>query len=231
MSPWCVLFVAVGLLLAPGAWAARTPFQIRCEDEIGKTVSLLTTQSGGYTVDTHLSYKTLTQMKGAGTSTYVLGLTQTESRVEIGLGGLILQDAASSYECMAPRVTVNLFYVPVVIYIGSEFAPGSCPYQAILKHELRHLKAYMDHLPIVASRVRVALAKRFQAKPLYAFSGTARAALESELDDAWMAYIKAEMGKVELQQAAIDSPEEYARLGKCCHGEILSILAPPRRNR
>ena len=33
------------------------------------------------------------------------------------------------------------------------------------------------------------------------------------------------MRKVEVLQAAIDSPQEYARLGKACKGEIQNILA------
>ena len=33
------------------------------------------------------------------------------------------------------------------------------------------------------------------------------------------------MRKVEILQAAIDSPQEYARLGKACKGEIQNILA------
>ena len=224
------LLLATALAL-PACAAARTPFQIRCEDDIGKTVAMLTARDGGYTIDGTLSYRALTQMKGqAAANTYVLGLTRTESRVEIGLAGPLLQDPASGYECVAPHITVKLSYVPAVIYIGREFAPGGCPYDAILKHELRHLKAYLDHLPKVEMLVRAALAKRFEARPLYAPSGTARSALEHEIDSGWLPYIKAEMVKVELLQAAIDSPEEYARLGKSCHGEIQTILAPPRRS-
>ena len=225
------LLLAFGLLFSGNAWAARTAFQIRCEDDIGKTVTMLTAQQGGYTIDGALSYRALTRMRGESRpNTYVLGLTRTESRVEIGLAGPLLQDAASGYECVAPQISVKLFYVPVVIYISSEFPPGGCPYQAILRHELRHLKAYMDHLPKVETLARAALARRFEAKPLYAPSGTARLALEHEINTGWLPYIKAEMGKVEAQQAAIDSPEEYARLARSCNGEIRNTIAPGRRS-
>ncbi|MES2742755.1 MAG: hypothetical protein V4754_17660 [Pseudomonadota bacterium] len=208
-----------------GAQAARTPFQIRCEDEISKTVSVLTTQENGYRLDTHLSYKALTTMKGpAGPNSYVLGLTQTESRVLVSLDGPMLEDAASGYECVAPRITVKLYYVPVVIYVGSEFAPGSCAYDQVLAHELRHMQTYMAHLPKVEKLVRAALAKRFGNAPLYAPRGTARAALASEINTGWLPYIKAEMAKVEAQQAAIDSAQEYARLSNACQGQIQTIL-------
>jgi hypothetical protein len=45
-----------------------------------------------------------------------------------------------------------------------------------------------------------------------------------------MPYIKREMAKVEVLQAAIDTPQEYARLGKVCGGEVQSLLRPKRRN-
>lgn len=210
----------------------RTPFQIRCEDDIGKTVSVLTAQQNGYSIDTHLSYTALTAMKGgARANTYVLGLTRTESRIGMSLGGKLLQDSVSGYECVAPQIAVKLYYVPVVIYIGKEFPAGTCAYNEILTHELRHLKAYMDHLPKVEQLVRAALDKRFEAKPLYAPKGSANAALSSEINTGWLPYIKAEMAKVEVQQAAIDSPQEYARLAKACNGEIQNILNKTRRAR
>ncbi|WP_035827824.1 membrane protein [Janthinobacterium sp. RA13] len=220
---------AIFLLLASASLgahgAARTPFQVRCEDTISKTVSVLTAQQNGYSIDTHLPYKALTVMKGmARANTWVLGLTKTDSRVAIALAGPMLQDPASGYECVAPQITVSLTYAPVVLYIGREFAPGTCAYDEILAHELRHMKTYMEHLPRVEKTVRASLAKRFEARPLYAPSGTAKAALAREIDTGWLPYVKAEMRKVEALQAAIDSPQEYARLGKACKGEIQNIL-------
>ncbi len=218
------------LLLVSGGALARTPFQIRCEDELTKTVSVLNTRQNGYSVDTHLSYQALTAMKGmARPNTYVLGLTRTESKVAIGLDGPMLQDPVSGYECVAPQISVQLFYAPVVIYIGREFPPGSCAYDEVMAHEQRHLKAYMDHLPKVEVLVRAALARRFEARPLYAPRGTARAALAQEVHAGWLPYINAEMAKVEAAQAAIDSPQEYAGLGKACDGEIARIVSASRR--
>jgi hypothetical protein len=225
-----LLFLAQAMLLSGSAHAARTPFQVRCEDDIGKTVSLLSARENGYGLNHDLSYQALTKMKPPGrANAVVLGLTKTQSRVEIKLAGAVLQDAVSGYECVAPQITVRLFYDPVVIYVGREFPVGSCSYQQILAHELRHLKVYLDHLPVVEAAVRAALAHRFEAKPLYAPSGTARSALEHEVNSGWLPYIRAEMAKVELQQEAIDSAQEYARLGASCQGEINRILGPRQR--
>jgi hypothetical protein len=211
---------------------ARTAFQIRCEDDISKTVSVLTAQQNGYSIDNHIGYRSLSMMKPSGrANTFVLGLTKTESRVAIGLNGPMLHDPVSGYDCVAPQISVKLYYVPIVIYVGKEFPKGTCGYEEILAHELRHMRAYMDSLPRVEQTVRAALIKRFGDKPLYAPGGTANAALSNEIDNGWLPYIKAEMAKVETVQAAIDSPQEYARLGKACNGEIQNILrgAAPKK--
>jgi hypothetical protein len=224
--PFSILLSLLFLPL-PGSAAARTPFQARCEDDLGKTVSLLMARQSGYSLNHDRSYKVLTQMKPPGrANAMVLGLTKTESRIEIKLAGAILQDPPSGYECVAPQITVRLFYDPVVIYVGREFPAGSCSYAQILAHELRHMKVYLDHLPVVEKAVRAALANRFEGRPLYAPSGTARSALEHEINSGWLPYIRAEMAKVELQQAQIDSAQEYARLGASCNGEINTILGP-----
>jgi hypothetical protein len=230
LSWLCLLF---GLLGAPGAWAAgRTPFQARCEDAINKSVSVLSAEQNGYSVDNHLSYRALTVMKGAaGRNSYVLGLTKTESRVAIASDGAMLSDPLTGYECVAPQVTVKLSYAPVLIYVGSEFPPGSCGYHEILAHEFRHMKAYMDHLPRVEQTVRAALARRYGGKPLYAPGGTAREALAREIDTGWLPYIKAEMARVETVQATIDSPAEYMRLSRACNGEIQAVLNRGRGRR
>jgi hypothetical protein len=231
MKPWRLLLLAA--LLATGSARAveRTPFQVRCEDTISKTVSVLSARQNGYSVNTQLSYKALSRMKGGvlPPNGYVLGLTKTESRVQIGLDGPMLQDPASGYECVAPQIKVELTYAPVRVYVGNEFPPGTCGYEVILAHEMRHMQTYMDQLPKVEKVVRDALARRFEGKPLYAPSGTARSALAHEIDSGWMPFIKAEMNKVELLQAQIDSPAEYARLSKACNGEIQTILKKTHR--
>ena len=216
----------------PAAAQARTPFQAQCEDTIGETISVLSSRQQGYRIDTTRSYFDLTRLKGdVRRGSWVLGLTHTEARVSIKVGGRMLLDKASGHECVAPRIDVNLFYAPIVIYVSREFPPGSCSYREVLAHEMRHLKTYQDFLPEAEAVVRARLAARFAGKPLYAPIGQARSLLQREVDRSWMPYIKREMSRVEALQAAIDTPQEYARLGKVCAGEVQSLLRQASRSR
>lgn len=185
----------------------------------------LSVSDAGWSVDNSQPVHALTLMKGASAGP-VLGLTRATSRIALGLDGRLLQAVGSGRECILPRVRVQLSYQPIVIYIGSEFAPGSCPYEAILAHEMRHLKAYLQHLPKVETSLRDALEARFGTAALVAPAGQARALLAAEMDKRWMPYIKNSMAEVEAQQAAIDSPQEYLRLSKVCQGEVQFLLRP-----
>lgn len=224
--------LALAVCCAPGLAAGRTPFQARCEDSIGESVSVLTSRQNGYRLDNTYSFHGLSRMKGErAPGSYVLGLTRAESRVSIVVKGRMLSDPASGYECIAPRLEVNLYYLPIVVYVGREFAPGSCAYREILAHEMRHLAVYKDFLPRAEKVVGAALARRFEGKPLYAPAGQARNLLQREIDSGWMPFIRKEMSKVEKLQAAIDTPQEYARLGKVCAGEVQSLIRPAKRKK
>jgi hypothetical protein len=233
MMPRAAIVICTGLLAScdMACAAERTPFQIRCEDTIAKTVSVLSSKQNGYTINNQLPYRAITAKAGnMDNRMATLGLTVTRGQYSASLGGPILQDPASGYECIAPQVDVKLNYSPVLIYVGSEFAPGTCSYKALLEHEQRHLQAYMENLARVEKVVREALNKRFEGKPLYAPSGTAMSALEHEVNGTWFPFIRDEFEKGKARQDAIDTPEEYARLGKTCDGEIAEILLKRQKN-
>ena len=227
--PLALVLLCWATVMQAAQAAARTEFQARCEDSIGETLSVLTGTQNGFRIDNTVGFRSLTVMKGrARPGQVVLGLTRTESHVSISVGGRLLIDPASGYECIAPRIEVKLYYPPIVVYVSREFAPHTCSYQEVLAHEMRHLNTYLGYLPQAEARVRTALQKRFEDKPLYARTGKAQGLLQREIDRGWMPYIKSEMGKVEALQAAIDSPQEYARLGKVCGGEVQSLIRPTR---
>jgi hypothetical protein len=235
---------ALCMLMAAGDAAADSAFQARCEavqlrpeGGAGRTGISVEAHDSGYRVDNSLSYRALTRLKQpAPEGGFVLGLTRAESRVAISVEGSILDDPETGQECLLPQVRISLSYLPIVVYIGREFAPGTCAYREILAHEMRHLKAYVDYLPKVENKVRDTLARRVEARPAHARRlvlaprGQALARVRQELDGLWMPFIKAEMARAGALQAGIDSPDEYARLGKLCQGEVQSLIRSTRRS-
>jgi hypothetical protein len=226
------LATALALLLAAPGACARGVFQARCEEAAARAMPSFSSRDSGWRIDNSLSYRTLTEMKRPRVSYgYVLGLTRTESHVTVKVDGSMLEDPESGRECVVPHIDVTLYYQPIVLYIGREFEPDSCAYREILAHEMRHLKSYLDYLPIVEDRVRVKLGGRYRGRPIYAQAGQARVLLQREIDANWLPYIRGEMARIERMQAAIDSPREYARLSKVCQGEVQSLIGSTRHTR
>jgi hypothetical protein len=235
-APLPAVSLALLLWTAASQAAARTPFEARCEaGQLGldtgsrPTGVQIDSSDHGYRVDNSLSWRTLTRIKRESAGGAVLGLTRAESHVAISVEGAIVASPDTAEECLLPQIGVRLSYPTIVVYVGSEFAPGTCAYREILAHEMRHLKAYVDYLPKVESRVRETLGRRFDAHPVYAARGQSLARVQAELDGRWMPFIKHEMGKAKALQVAIDSPGEYARLSKLCQGEVQSLIGSTRR--
>jgi hypothetical protein len=226
------LLFLVCLLCANGAQAGPGLFALLCENTLDRTTATMSARSNGFTIDNTKSYRALREMQtGAPSDAEVLGMTVAKSRIEFDQSGRTLTNWFSGQECMAPRITVNLYYIPIVIYISREFSPGSCVYDEILAHEMRHLNAYLEHLPKVEATVRKSLTNRFDSKPLFARSGQLRVALQREINDGWLPYIKRELVTVEKQQDQIDTPQEYARLSRVCAGEVQSLIGPAQQTR
>lgn len=223
------LLLAVLAVASGSALAQRSVFQALCEDKMERWAPVVTARTNGYTIDRSLSYRQLGAMRGASAgNAFVLGLTAVKASSEIYHESAVMRNPLTRYECLSPRVTVQLSYQPVTIYISREFAPGSCAYQEILAHEMRHLNTYFDELPTVERVVRAAVNKRFSARPTYAPEGQAKAALDRELRDVWVPYLTGELTRVEAKQQAIDTPEEYLRLSRVCAGDVQSLLRSAR---
>jgi hypothetical protein len=238
LAPLLSGLMAMAMAMAMASPAAAAAVQDRCESwQPGSHASQRTdvtvdVHDNGYRIDNSLPYRTLTRMKRAGANGgVVLGLTRAESRVAVSVEGTIIGDPETGTECLRPLVNVSLSYEPIVIYVGREFEPGSCAYREILAHEMRHLKAYVDYLPKVESRVLDRMAQRFDGRPVVAPRGQALHRVQQELDRTWMPFLKRQMATAKARQAAIDSPKEYARLGKVCRGEVQSLIGSTRRSR
>ncbi len=221
------LLFALALLWGDSAWAARSLFQARCEDARAETVDSARPQQASYVIDNTQSYRALSALKGnAPANAYVLGLTHVHPRFEIGHRGPVIRDLLMRSECIMPNIDVVLAYRPIVVYIGSEFVPGTCAYQEVLAHEMRHVNAYLGQLPKVESRVRAQMQRRFKNRPLYAPLGQSADALKREIAATWIPYMTRLVDEVELLQAAIDTPQEIDRLSRVCKGEVQSLIGP-----
>jgi hypothetical protein len=219
-SAFLSLLFLLGLISSASSWG-RSPFQMRCEETLTHKAVVVSSSQSDYHVDNTVSSRVLNKMSiHTYASEQMLGLTELQSSIEIEFDGPVLQDSQSGTECLAPRIQVALRYMPIKVYVAREFAEGSCPYEEVLTHELRHVQVYRENLPKVEAQLRSALAQRFPPKLLYAPTGHSKLVLRHDIDTKWLPYIKEEMAKVETIQLSLDSEEETYRLSHACAGEV-----------
>lgn len=220
------LALALSALLHPVARAAgATDFEQRCEREM-KPQFAVSLRESGFQIDNTVPSRVL-NMRGAHNyaGDLMLGMTALQARTEVTIDGPALADQASGRECIAPRVSVDLIFPRMSVFVAREFAPNSCSYRTVLEHEMRHVQLYREQFPAIEQRVRRKLAARFGDRPLYAAHGKGLAALEAEVDTWLRPFIKAEIASMELAQANMDTFDESFRLSSSCLGELANNLS------
>lgn len=221
--------LALGLALLLPVEAGASPvaageFARRCEREL-KPVLEVTAHETQFDVHNSVSSWVLnTRSEHASTSHLLLGLTSSNVRSEILIDGPGLLDRSTARECIAPRISVDLSYNPLRVDVAREFHGNSCAYRTIYNHEMEHVRLYREQLPLVQRRLREELQRRYGNRPLFAPAGQALDRLEADVD-AWLRpLIRSELGEVERLQAALDTPEESARLSQACFGEVAAAV-------
>lgn len=116
------------------------------------------------------------------------------------------------------KITVKFgFAARPKIYISSALPVGSCVYNEVMKHEYQHLKIAQDTLSsgrkLLAGGVKEALASG-------GVIGSSPEAANAQIDRAISKAINRITGGLyaaaKLKNMALDTPQNYARLGKIC---------------
>ncbi|UCV02500.1 hypothetical protein [Dechloromonas denitrificans] len=176
-----------------------------------------------FTLSTKYSYKALTNLATTLTrqGNQVLGLTRGNAIVRFAIDTPSHIDRTGRWECASPQLTMTFGFMPMTVHVAKEFPAGSCAYREIYDHEMRHVQTNQAHIAAIEKELTEALSRRFATgAPWRGPAGQTRDYLQRELDERWMPYIKRAIGRVELAQALIDTPEEYARVAASCDGEI-----------
>jgi hypothetical protein len=219
-----LLLLSLLPLPRPAIAAPPTSFEQRCEQEMHPTIAVRAHRPGFLVHNTVSSRVLNTRGTHAVSGQAMMGMTASSTRAEIDIDGPALSDAASGRECIAPRISVELSYQPLDIYVARELHPASCSYREVYAHELQHVKIYVDHLPRIELVIRDELMRRYGGRPLYAPRNEGLTILHNQIDSWLRPLIKSELAKVEKRQVALDSRDEVERLSHLCQGEIASLM-------
>jgi len=184
-----------------------------------------------YTLNQHADARTIGDAHGRDGESITYGLTTAKSsvRAEVKLHVLKIPGGV----CARPDVVVHLAYQPVEVDVARELQSGSCGYTVVLGHEMKHVDVYRLQLSQSGARLRHEIDAQHLFVPVrYSDVEHAEAAMQA-LQDGWL--VPKAQGFLEeaaAKQSAVDTPEEYQRVGSACPGNsLLSGETAPEQHR
>lgn len=207
----------VGIALAN--FSPRGSFETQCEALPGSAVDVMLVPT---TVVENRStpYAALGRMMTDVAPTHrTIGLTHGEfgHRSTVDVQGL-RHDMAGRV-CARPRVVVELSVAPITLYIAREYVNDECQLRVIREHEQRHVDVFTAFAEEAPTRLQASLAETIGTRPHYGSDmDEVQHRLEKRIGATLTAFMRDAERVLAERQAAVDTPEEYARVTNACLG-------------
>ena len=168
--------------------------------------------------DDSQSIATLTLKGGSAFATHrPFGLTTAVFGQNTDIQLNIVDDRGDSRVCDIPRVRIELSMQPVIVYVASKLAAQPCQHDVTLSHEMKHVEVFRETL----ERAARDLARDFPVAMGVQLRQTRN---PDELQQRFVVSVRNYLAQfmrdrermLDDSQAAIDSPEEYARVSTAC---------------
>jgi hypothetical protein len=168
--------------------------------------------------DDSQSIAALTMRRGSAFATHrTFGLTSAVFGYNTDIQLNVVDDRGESGACGTPRVRIELSMQAVTVYVASELAGQPCHHDVTLSHEMKHVEVFREALELAARD----LARDF---PVAIGVQLRPATNPSELQQRFVISVRDYLAQfmrdrqrtLDESQAAVDSPEEYARVSTAC---------------
>ncbi|MBY3433353.1 hypothetical protein HFN89_04150 [Rhizobium laguerreae] len=146
------------------------------------------------------------------------GLTKVDYTASYTTEYLSQQREDGSWCSTVDAVTVRFgFLVPPTIYIARSLPEGGCMYNEVMKHEYQHLRIAQNTLEAGRKWIGSALKQELSKGGAVGPSATAaNAEIESGIKGIVNKITGGLYATARFKNLALDTPENYARLGKVC---------------
>jgi hypothetical protein len=172
-----------------------------------------------YERDDTQSIAALTAKSGSAyETTRTMGLTTAMFGQSTDIELHVVEDRRSS-ACATPHVRVELSMQPMTVFIARELADDACRRDVTLSHEMKHVEVFREVLDASARELERELPEAVGVELRRATSGKElQQRLVTAVRDYLAQFMKERQRLLDEQQAAVDSPEEYARVSAACAG-------------
>ena len=228
LSPRVALGLALCLVLvAPARSASSAPpaeLVKLCESSLEPAVFEVRTEPSRVLYDFSKSTAELTAMKQpASKGLFTLGLTVTNVSLR-GSWNWSAMTTKKGTSCLRPDMRVLVTVNPQTVYVAREFPQGTCAFNDIVSHELRHVQTNQAHMERVAQHFQERINNYYGQRIFYGDIDTMRKQVREAFEDHWQVAIQNELLAVETLHARIDTPQEYARNDVMCDGIVPRTL-------
>ncbi|HVE51127.1 MAG TPA: hypothetical protein VNG69_16120 [Casimicrobiaceae bacterium] len=148
-----------------------------------------------------------------------IGVTQANfgHRSTVDMKGV--EDRYNHRACVRPRVRVELFVQPLIVYVASEYATDPCRARVIREHEDRHVQVFATFARESAGQLATDLARVIGRGPHFGMTlEDAQHGVDRRIGDALATFMREAERTLSERQASVDTPDEYQRVGAACTG-------------
>lgn len=153
-----------------------------------------------------------------------LGLTESKFYTRATFSGRLMEDRLTRTACMRPSIDIEISVGPQTISIASEFPQGTCSFNAIMEHELRHARTNQSIAESIGSRLRQAIVQAYGQQIFYGDASSLQSGIIQNIESEWLTWASREADEGNALHAQIDTPDEYARMRTVCGGEVARLL-------
>lgn len=153
-----------------------------------------------------------------GPSHVLLGFTVVDLSVSYNPEFTYRDSQAGAYCAYLDTAEITVGYSELSVYVSSDYPEGSCEYEAILAHELRHVEINQSVLKAYRDRIWDTLARTLRSKRsvLVSRKAEARSAFALAFDHGLQPVLKALTADRIRRNNRIDTEEHYRRVLEQC---------------
>jgi hypothetical protein len=164
---------------------------------------------------------TLTGAHGGGGSGLVLGLAAAPLYYEY-MNEYRVYELENGKVCLSLDNTKMYFRARPIVFISKEFPRGTCEFNAVLRHEKKHVAALRRFHKKYTSRFREKVRNTQELTRSVSIDKSQINAYRKKMDESFekeiAAYLEEVTALLAREQTKIDSPTEYARVDAECDG-------------
>jgi hypothetical protein len=168
--------------------------------------------------DDSQSIAALTLKGGSALATHrTFGLTTAVFGQNTDIQLNVVDNRGDSRSCGTPRVHIELSMQPVIVYVASELAAQPCEHDVTLSHEMKHVEVFRETLELAARDLErdfpdaIGVQLRQARNP-----DELRQRFVVSVRNYLAQFMRDRERTLDERQAAVDSPEEYARVSTAC---------------